>query len=163
MGRHPHLDRQGETLNDHEVAWCAMRSTETVAFADRVYPTLSGGEQGRINMARLLAQDTPVALLDEPTAHLDPRHQHLVLRKARELADAGGAVLAVLHDLNLAATYVDRVAVMASGRIRVVGDPWDALTESTLQEVFRLRFRRLRHPERDCPLLVPLPDQTGQE
>jgi len=157
MGRHPHLDRQGENLNDHRVADQAMARTETVGFRDRAYPSLSGGEQARINMARVLAQETPVVLLDEPTAHLDPRHQHLVLRTARELATAGASVLAVLHDLNLAATYADRVTVLAGGRVHTTGTPWDALTEEVLEEVFGLPFRRLHHPELATPILVPLP------
>lgn len=156
MGRHPHIDRRGETYHDYEIAKAAIGRTEMAAFEQRVYPTLSGGEQSRITMARVLAQEAPILLLDEPTTHLDPRHQHLVLDMASELAEEGAAVVAVLHDLNLAATHADRVGVMAKGRLQALGHPWEALTEELLEEVFHLRFQRIKHPQQDCPLLVPL-------
>jgi iron complex transport system ATP-binding protein len=157
LGRHPHLARRRETVDDHTIAEGSMRRTETTRFRDRSYPTLSGGEQARVGLARVLAQDTSIVLLDEPTAHLDPRHQHHVLATARELTHSGTAVLAVLHDLNLAATHADAVVVLADGRVCASGTPWDALTEETLEDVFGLPFRRITHPERDVPLLIPVP------
>jgi iron complex transport system ATP-binding protein len=80
-----------------------------------------------------------------------------VLATARELTQRGAAVLAVLHDLNLAATHADAVVVLAGGCVHASGTPWDALTEENLEEVFGLPFRRLTHPERDVPLLIPVP------
>src|SRR5690606_24693904 len=104
-----------------------MQATEARHLRDRLYPTLSGGEQARVTMARVLAQQTPVVFLDEPTASLDPRHQHLVMQLARRIADGRGAVLTVLHDMNLAAVYADEVILVSQGRIRAEGPPGEIL------------------------------------
>ncbi|MBI3973477.1 MAG: heme ABC transporter ATP-binding protein [Chloroflexi bacterium] len=157
MGRHPHLGPGGEGPADLDAVRAAMVHTETLALAQRAYPTLSGGEQARVTLARVLAQETPLLLLDEPTAHLDPRHQQAALRVARELAERGAGVLAIVHDLNLAAAYADRVALLHEGRLVACGVPWGVLTAEQLSPVFRLRFAVLPHPALDCPLLVPLP------
>jgi iron complex transport system ATP-binding protein len=160
MGRHPHLGRHGETDRDEAIVRAAMGRTETLPLAERAYPSLSGGEQGRISLARVLAQEAPVLLLDEPTAALDLRHQQATLGIARALAAEGATVLAVLHDLNLAAAYADRVALLAAGRLVTVGTPWATLTADTLGAVFEHPIAVLPHPALDCPLIVPLP-HTG--
>lgn len=157
MGRHPHLGPAGETPGDVAAARAALARAEALALEGQRYPTLSGGEQGRVNLARALAQDTPLLLLDEPTAHLDPRHQHATLRLARELAAEGSAVLAVLQDVNQAATYADRVALLRDGRLVAAGSPWQVLTPERLEAVFGLPFTLTRHPFLDRPLLVPVP------
>ena len=154
MGRNPHL-RGREADRDLAIAEAAMAGTDCLHLADRSYPTLSIGEQQRVTLARVLAQETPVLLLDEPTASLDIRHQELVLQVARERATGGAAVLAVLHDLNLAAAYADRVAVLSRGRLAACGAPWDVLTEGLLSEVFEHPVAVMRHPLRDCPLVMP--------
>jgi hypothetical protein len=97
--------------------------TEVAEFAGRTFGTLSGGERARVALARVLAQRTPVLLLDEPTAALDLRHQDLVLSVATERAAAGAGVLAVSHDPNLAAAYADRVAVVAAGKLHAGRQP----------------------------------------
>jgi iron complex transport system ATP-binding protein len=107
----------------------------------------------------VLAQEAPLLLLDEPTAHLDPRHQHATLALARAAADAGGAVLAVLHDLNLAAAYADRVALLAGGCLVALGPPCDVLTADRLSDVFGIPFLVTRHPALDRPLLVAHPPE----
>jgi iron complex transport system ATP-binding protein len=155
MGRHPHLGMAGESAEDDAVVEAALARTETLSLAERVYPSLSGGEQARVSLARVLAQETPILLLDEPTAALDLRHQQAVLRIARDLAREGTAVLAVLHDLNLAATYADRIALLDEGRLVADGTPWDVLTEDRLSAVFRHPIGVVRHPRRDCPLVLP--------
>jgi iron complex transport system ATP-binding protein len=94
--------------------------------------------------------------LDEPTATLDIRHQELVMRIARSVARAGGAVLAVLHDLNLAAAHADRIAVLHGGRLAALGDPWAALDGELLSSVFEHPLNVQPHPARACPLVVPL-------
>ncbi|MFG1299093.1 heme ABC transporter ATP-binding protein [Xanthobacter sp. V3C-3] len=117
-------------------------------FANRRYDSLSGGERQRVQLARILAQlelargDAPAYLfLDEPTASLDLAHQLTVLRLARAHADAGGGVLAVLHDLNLAAMVADELVVLAGGRIRAAGPVESVLTEEVLDDAFGIRVR----------------------
>jgi iron complex transport system ATP-binding protein len=155
MGRSPHL-RGGEADQDLAIAEAAMARTDCLHLAERSYPTLSTGEQQRATLARALAQETPVLLLDEPTASLDIRHQELVMQVARERATDGAAVLAVLHDLNLAAAHADRIAVISHGRLAAIGAPWDVLTEPLLSEVFEHPVAVMPHPLRDCPLVMPI-------
>ena len=155
MGRHPHLGMTGESPQDDAVVEAALARTETLALAERVYPSLSGGEQARVSLARILAQEAPILLLDEPTAALDLRHQQAVLRIARELAAEGVAVLAVLHDLNLAAAHADRIALLDAGRLVAEGSPWEVLTAERLSAVFAHPVAVVPHPQRDCPLVLP--------
>jgi iron complex transport system ATP-binding protein len=140
-----------------------MSRTETLDLAGRRFPTLSGGEAARVSLARILAQETPLLLLDEPTAHLDPRHQQATLSLARDLSRRGSGVLAVVHDLNLAAAYADRVALLHGGRLVASGAPWDLLQAPRLSAVFGLPFAVLHHPTLDCPLVVPLPGTERSE
>ncbi len=157
MGRYPHLSRSGETHHDYVVTESVLARADVAHLARRVYPTLSGGEQGRVNLARALAQEAPLLFLDEPTAHLDPRHQHDVLRIARELCQDGGTVLAILHDLNLALTYADHLGVMAAGRLHAFGPPDEILSAELLEAVFALPFRRVALPWTERPLWLPVP------
>ena len=156
MGRYPHVSRwRSPTEADFALADEAMRSTQVLHLADRVYPTLSGGEQRRVSLSRVLAQDAPVVLLDEPTNALDIAHQQLVMALCRRLADDGRAVLAVLHDLNLAGAYADRVMVMAEGRVVAIGAPQEVLCPDLLSEVFGQRVMVLPHPETGRPVVPP--------
>jgi ABC-type hemin transport system, ATPase component len=111
-------------------------------------------------MARVLAQTTPILLLDEPTAALDLRHQHRVLRLTRQLADQGGAALIVLHDVNLAALYADRVGVMHQGCLRAIGKPWDVLRADLLSDVYGVSIIVQPHPQVAAPLVLSLPEGT---
>ncbi len=131
-----------------------MWSTQALHLADRLYPTLSGGEQRRVSLARVLAQDTPVVLLDEPTTALDIGHQQLVMSICRQLASNGRAVLAVLHDLNLAGAYADRVMVMSEGRVVEVGSPEEALRAELLSAVFNQQVMVVPHPQTDKPVVL---------
>lgn len=158
MGRGPH--RNG--ADDEAVVEANLARTETSHLAERAYPTLSGGEQGRVTLARVLAQECPLLLLDEPTASLDVRHQQMVMEVARELAGDGSSVVAVLHDLNLAAGYADRLAVLHRGRLVACDTPWATLTERLLSDVFDCPIAVGRHPVRDCPLVMPLSTVPGR-
>jgi iron complex transport system ATP-binding protein len=98
----------------------------------------------------VLAQDTPLLLLDEPTAALDLRHQERTLRSVRACAEAGACVIVVLHDLNLAAGYADRIVLLEQGRVAADGTPLQVLTEDNLQRVYQQDVVVLEHPRRGC-------------
>jgi iron complex transport system ATP-binding protein len=143
MGRNPHIHNGWPGAEDGRVAEDAMRRTETLELASRVYAGLSGGEQARVTLARVLAQATPLLLLDEPTASLDVKHQELAMQTARSLAAEGACVVMIVHDLNLAAAYADRIALLRGGRLIASGAPAGVLREDVLSEVFECRLRVL--------------------
>ncbi|RZS44606.1 iron complex transport system ATP-binding protein [Herbihabitans rhizosphaerae] len=155
MGRAPWA-RTPLAAEDEQAVAEAMALTEMTDFAGRTFSTLSGGERARAALARVLAQRTPILLLDEPTAALDLRHQDLVLTAAANRAATGCAVLAVLHDLNLAAAYADQVAVVADGRVRACGPPSTVLTSELLTEVYHREVEVMAHPRSGTPLVLPV-------
>jgi iron complex transport system ATP-binding protein len=167
MGRSPHHDspfvrRRTMRSNANDAAESAivadcLRRAGIAHLAKRTFPSLSGGEQARACFARVLAQDTPLVLLDEPTAALDIRYQHLVLAEARRLASQGRAVVAVLHDLNLAAAYASRMAVMHHGALAAIGAPADVLTAELLSCAYDHPVDVLRDPRTGLPLVIPRP------
>jgi iron complex transport system ATP-binding protein len=156
MGRSPY-GRGGYTDSPHDLAVAreAMRRTDMLDLADRPFQALSGGEQQRVTLARVLAQQVRILLLDEPTNALDIRHQELVMQIAREEAAAGAAVLAVLHDLNLAAAHADRIAVLHHGRLVACGAPFAVMTADLLSTVFEHPLVVTEHPLIAAPLILP--------
>lgn len=155
LGRTPYRRRFGRpSPDDRRAVQTAMTSVDVTALAPRAFPSLSAGEQARVALARVLAQDADLLLLDEPTASLDLHHQELVMTRARCLAAEGKAVAAVVHDLNLAARHADTVALLKDGALVGFGSPWDALTEVTVGDVFDHPVRVLSHPDCDRPVLV---------
>ncbi len=155
MGRFPHRrDPENSAARDHAAVAEALARTGVTALAERAFATLSGGEQTRVALARVLAQDAPLLLLDEPTTALDVHHEELVMRVVKDLAASGRAVVAVLHDLNTAAAYADRLVLMAGGRVRAAGPPATVLDEGLLSEVYGQAVRVVDHPFRDCPLVL---------
>lgn len=139
-GRHPHQSwlRQA-SAEDARAVDAVMELTNIAEFADRPLERLSGGQRQRAWIAMVLAQDTPLVFLDEPTTYLDLSHSVEVLSLVRRLADQEGrTVLMVLHDLNLAARYSDQLIVMQRGEVQAVGAPAEVVTESLLSRVFDL-------------------------
>ncbi|HEX2485934.1 MAG TPA: ABC transporter ATP-binding protein [Myxococcota bacterium] len=146
MGRSPHLGLLGfETARDRAIAHAALARLGIDAFAERSVLELSGGERQLVLVARALAQEAPILLLDEPTAHLDLPHQLRVLGIARELAREGRAVLAVSHDLSLLARYCDRLALLSDGRIET-GPAEQLLRPDLLRAAFGVEVDLLRGP-----------------
>jgi len=154
MGRYPHRD--ATPADDQVSVEAAMEQTDVGHLRERMFPTLSGGEQARASFARVLAQETPIVLLDEPSASLDVRHQELVMSVLQTLAGEGAAVAAVLHDLNLAARHADRVGVMSEGRLVEIGSTAEVLRSDLLTDVYKHPVSVVPHPEIDCPLVLPL-------
>jgi len=155
MGRHPHRSDVGASLDrDEKAIRSAMEKTDTVHLAGRIFATLSGGEQTRIVMARILAQSTPLVLLDEPTTALDVGHHEQILTELRQLAQDSACVVAVLHDLNAAAYYADRILIMSEGSIQAEGPPAEVLTAELLSDIYRHELTVVEHPTRGCPLVL---------
>jgi iron complex transport system ATP-binding protein len=132
-----------------------MRATEVEGLAHRSVSSLSGGERARVALARVLAQATPVLMLDEPTAALDLKHQEDVLRIVRARALAGAAVAIVLHDLNVTLAYADRVTLLSRGRVVAAGAPGEVLTAARIEEVYGQPVDVFPHPGTGVPVVVP--------
>jgi len=156
MGRTPYLGWFArETERDKLIAMDALRRVGLAADAQRKVGELSGGEQQLALIARALAQEAKVIILDEPTAHLDLRHQDAVLRLVRKLAEEDGlAVLITLHDLNLVARFCDRVALLSDGGIRKQGLPAEVLTPDELAAVYGISIHVMPHPIHGTPLVL---------
>ncbi|GAA3644951.1 iron complex transport system ATP-binding protein [Lentzea atacamensis] len=148
MGRLPH-DRDPEA--DRRIVADALATVDVSHLAGRGFLSLSGGERQRVLIARAVAQEPRVLVLDEPTNHLDIRHQLDVLALARGL---GVTVLTVLHDLNLAASYCDRLYVLEEGRVVAHGTPEEVLVPELIAKVFHVTAHVVRHPTTGVPQLL---------
>ena len=138
MGRTPHCNGLFESPEDFEIVRRAMRTTATEDFAQREFRTLSGGERQRVILAGALAQEPSILLLDEPTTFLDLKHQVSTYRLLRSLARDGVCVIAVTHDLNLAASYSDRIVVLSRGQTAADGSPEQVLRAPLIRKVFEV-------------------------
>lgn len=157
QGRHPHRGLVGAvSAADRDSVAEALDLTGTTEFADRYVDRLSGGERQRVWLALALAQQTEVLLLDEPTTFLDIGHQLDVLDLVAELRRTRGlTVVTVLHDLDHAARYADRVIVLREGRLLADGPPRDVVTESLVADAFGVRCSVLADPVTGCPVVLP--------
>ena len=160
MGRTPYRGRvrTGDPVGRERVEW-ALSRTETDHLAERSIADVSGGERQRVVLARALAQDAPVLLLDEPTSSLDINHQLRTLELVSELVSEGKTVVAAIHDLNLAAHYCEGIVVLSDGRVLESGPPEHVLTEGVLEEAFDTRAVVTRHPVTGSTYVTALPDR----
>lgn len=155
-GRNPHQSLLRQWSDDDErVVDEALREVGMRDATDRLVEDLSGGQRQRVWIAMTLAQQTPVLLLDEPTTYLDIAHQIDVLDLCSRLHESGRTIVAVLHDLDLAARYATHVVAMRDGAIAALGTPDEVFTPETLRRVFDLEALVLRDPETGRPLVVP--------
>lgn len=157
LGRTPHIDWLGHPkASDHLQVVQALELTHTLSLAERRIGELSGGEQQRVLLARAIAQQTPVLLLDEPTTHLDLKHQSSFLNLVRKLAvEQNLALVMVIHDLNLGSLYADKVALFLDGQIHAFGAPEEVLNEKNLKKVYQVPVHIIKHPDYNAPLILP--------
>lgn len=160
MGRAPWRRTPLEDDDNAAIAE-AIKATDIAHLGNRRVPSLSGGERARVAFARVMSGRTGVLMLDEPTAALDLGHQEAVLSLARDRARAGDAVLVVLHDLNLAAAYSDRIALLRDGQIVACDAPDRVLTAEIVSDVYRTPVEVIPHPTAGHSIVMPLRDTTA--
>ncbi len=156
LGRFPHSGGGPLTAADRAAIDRAVTETDISALLDRPATALSGGERARVMLARAMAVEAPLLIADEPVAALDPRHQLAVMALLSARAAGGSTVIAVLHDLALAARHADRILMVADGRLVADGPPEDVLDDARLARVFGISARRLEIGGR----IVPVPDRA---
>ncbi|GAB2764790.1 heme ABC transporter ATP-binding protein [Rhabdobacter roseus] len=161
MGRYPYHEHE-PTDADYAIVHRCLAKVEALHLADRLYPTLSGGEQQRVQLARTLAQIWEVPqgylLLDEPTNGLDLKHQYQTLHLARELAGRGYGVVAVLHDLNMALHYADRLLLLSKGSTYAEGTPAEVLNPAAIEAVYGIAVQWVTPAEGGTCFIMPQPD-----
>lgn len=155
LGRLPHSGRWGMIATDHEAVANAMEATDCTALAERKAMRLSGGEQGRVLLARVLAGEPKWLLADEPLASLDPAHQFDVLERLKNYAAAGNGVIVVLHDLTQAARFADDIMVMKDGAILAAGPRDEVMTAEIMAQAYGVEVQ-IGTSDTGEPLVVPV-------
>ena len=161
-GRYPHqgIFRQWSREDEASVN-NALSLTGLTNFSDKPIDELSGGQRQRVWIAMLLAQETPIMLLDEPTTHLDIAHQIEVLDLLKELTrEHNRTIVMVLHDINLAVRYADNLIAMRDGKIKTFGEPHNVVTAQMMHEVFSIQAQILQDPVSGSPLCIPVIKNT---
>jgi len=158
MGRYPHFENH-PTEEDARIVKAVMEETGVTQFSNRDYNTLSGGEQQRVQLARVIAQiyDQPNGLLflDEPTNGLDLLYQQQILSLARNLADRGYCVVSILHDINFASRYAHKVLMLKQGKSIAFGEPREVINCENIHEAFNIHVKLLNDEEFKCPFIIP--------
>jgi iron complex transport system ATP-binding protein len=164
MGRYPHLGPlQSETATDKKAISDAMRMCDIQNLAQRFLSTLSGGEIQRTRVARALAQEPNMLLLDEPTASLDIRHEMEILELLRASANRGMTIFLITHHLDLAARFADVILLLDRGRVAAEGAPQEVLREDTLERVYEWPISVSEDPATGLPHVTPLSAASDSE
>lgn len=158
MGRTPYLKRfQSETSSDKELIEEALELTDTVHLRHKGINEISGGERQRVIIAKAIAQNTKILLLDEPVSHLDIHHQINILKVLKKLQkNREMTVITVLHDLNLASTFSDELILLNGGKVYAAGRPDEVLTQSHIKDVYDMDVMRVEHPNTSKPYIIPV-------
>jgi iron complex transport system ATP-binding protein len=159
MGRTPFIKLlAGEKEHDRDAVRNSMESTGVTEFENRLFNDLSGGERQRAILALAMAQEPKLLLLDEPTAHLDINHQIELLQLVRKLnSEQDITIAAVMHDLNLASLYFDRLVILKDGAVYADGSPQEVLTADIIQHVYGTQVHVISHPTTGTPHIITLP------
>lgn len=137
MGRYPHIRKfANESKKDYKIAEKCMEYTDTLSLKNKLITQISGGEKQRVLFAKVLAQETDILMLDEPTANLDITHQEQIFKYSRELCDGGKTVIAAVHDLKIAARYCSKLVLLNEGKIIAKGQPNEVLTSDNLSRAY---------------------------
>lgn len=160
MGRYPHF-KSIPNKEDMDAVNDAIEKTHSHDFTNRIFQSLSGGEKQRIQIARVLAQvfdknyhiNNKLLLLDEPLNNLDIKHQHLILNISRKFAQAGNVCISVIHDINLAALYADKILVLKNGLVIAHGSPFEVITEGVINNAYDFPVRIDKHPYHHAPVV----------
>lgn len=163
MGRHPHVKRwKKETSDDYKIAETAMQFTGIIHLKERYVNTLSGGERQLVFLARAITQQTPFLLLDEPTSDLDIHHQVQICQLILHLKKEGKTIIAVIHDLNLAARYCDEIVLMKEGRVIANGDVEHIFISEQLEFAYQTNTYIFREPFMNKLQLIPYINKTKE-
>lgn len=156
MGRTPHLKRfQRESEHDFKIVKEVMEETDTWAFKDRLIHQLSGGERQRVIIARALAQEPKILILDEPVTYLDIHHQLQVMSLIKKLSTSRKmTIIMILHDLNYALTYCDHVTLLSEGKVFKHGQPGDVVTVDHIKSVYNIDVCIIDHPITEKPMVI---------
>jgi iron complex transport system ATP-binding protein len=157
LGRTPYLGWLGRPSDvDLRVVDRVLERLNLLNLQERLVGNLSGGERQRVRLARALVQEAPVMLLDEPTTHLDIQHQsELLVQLQQVVQEQALSVVMILHDLNLAGIYADRVLLLVAGQVSAVGTPAEVITTRRLAETYQVPVQVIPHPETGMPIVLP--------
>ena len=165
MGRNPYQKRFSDaSREDEEIVCNAMKLTDCYQYKDKSVSLLSGGEVQRVATARAIAQDTDWLILDEPTASLDIKHQVELMTSLIKLKkEKGKSIITILHDINIAAEYCDRIVIMKEGRIVCQGEREDVLTKENLKMVYGIPFKVIKNPVSNTNYFLPCKEEYQED